>query len=308
MPSYQNSDFYDCETNDTILLEPRLVEYIKKKKYFQENEIYNETLDKEFLITSNDMMKIRAYFRKDNNKKSYDPEKYKDFVEVLNSTFPSTDLKKDPRFDRFKIKQQLNKDAKIQRHNYGIISREYDMYRNDRPFASVYGNDFRKSQFHPNEWLNNKKKKKSVSFNETNTYVHPKSIYNGYLAKESLSKSNNNSFEKELTVDNDPYSVDAIIGKLNNYNHTIPKKYNKKDIEINYKSIPCIEKNELKDINIDTYVRFGETPSRKSKSLGYPNPAEHYFEYISPDIQDPDHVVNNRATSSRSFNKKTARL
>lgn len=337
MPSYQNSDYYDCYTNDKITLEPRLMEYIKKKKYFQENRIDNDTLDKEFAITDNDLMKIRSYFRKDSSKKTkmYDPEKYKDFVDATDSSFPSSEFKKDHRFDRLKIKQQRNKDAKIQRHNYCIISGEYDMYRNDRPFASAYGDDFAKSSFHPRDWFQNSKdiadeedwndnvanrrttqkvKPKRVSFQESNTYVHPKSTYNGYLARET-------------SIKHDPYSIDAIIGELDSYKNKVSKRYestgtfdfetkttvpnnrysNKREIETNYRSVPQMHAGGLRNMDVDTYVRFGETPSRGSKSLGYPNPVEHYFGYISPDIQDPDHVVNNRGVSSRSFNKNTAR-
>lgn len=298
MPSYQGKDFfYDCSANDDISLDPRLVEYINKKKYFQEHNIHATTLDKEYGITGNDVMKIRSYLRGDQKrKKADDPEKYQDLVDPTEATFPSNELK-DPRFERYKIKQQKNKDAKIQRHNYGVISGEYDMYRNDRPFASAYGDDFSKSAFHPQEWFQDSKPPgKKVSFHETNTYVNPKSTHNGYLAR-------------ELSIEHDPYSVDAMIGKLDNYKHKVSQMRNPSEAFDTPKltSNKKIMDNKQRNIDVDTYIKFGDT-STKSKTIGYPNPVEHYFGYISRDIQDPDHVVNPRAIPTRIRNKATARL
>lgn len=61
------------------------------------------------------------------------------------------------------------------------------------------------------------------------------------------------------------------------------------------------------DIDVDTYVRFGTTPSRGAKSIGYPNPADHYFNFIDDSFQHPDNVVNSRGVDARAANKKSAR-
>jgi hypothetical protein len=81
----------------------------------------------------------------------------------------------------------------------------------------------------------------------------------------------------------------------------------KRELENNYRAVPYMSGPGNRDIDVDTFVRFGSTPSRGAKSLGYPNPIEHYFDYISNDIQDPNHVVNRRGLPSRMFNKETAR-
>jgi hypothetical protein len=327
---YNDNELYDCEKSDEILLEPRLIEYIKKKKYFQENGIDVHNLERDFGISEMDMLRVRSYLRGDKKSNT----KHEDLIDPTDADFPSAHLKKDTRFERMKVKQKRTKDAQTQRHNYGLINRGFDMFRDDRPFASAYGDDFRKSDFHPDQWFQNSRKvaenekmnenvaeiynnKKSLS--KSNVYngsskVHPKSLYNGYVKSE---------------IKNDPHSVDAIIGELDSYKNRISKKSNdmhsgsqnemdfdykivmpnnrssnKRECENNYRAVPFMQGDSIRDIDVDTYMRFGTTPSRGAKSLGYPNPAEHYFGYISNDIQDPNHVVMNRGLPSRELNKQ----
>ena len=81
------ADYYDCTKDDEISLEPRLGEYLKKKKYFKENGIESDTLEQEYYITNKDMQKIRAYLRGD---KCTDNNKYQDYVDPTKSDFPSS--------------------------------------------------------------------------------------------------------------------------------------------------------------------------------------------------------------------------
>ena len=339
--SYEDSDFYDCSKDDDIMLDPRLSEYLKKKRYFRDNGIEMHQLEKEFNITDKDSMRIRAYFRGDN--KNYNNTKHQDLIDPIEADFPSSKFKKDARLDRIKKKQVMEEEASNQRKNYGLMNRGYDMYRSDRPFASAYGDDFKKSEFHPkqwfeesnrdefdshsNEWFQNSRdanndwnphvardNKPKKSFSKSNTYTNPRSKYNGYLPNES-------------SISHDPHSIDSIIGELDSYAHKVNSPYgrlnemdldhkvvlpngncsNRRETENNYRSVPYMSGVGNRDIDVDTFVRFGTTPSRGSKSLGYPNPIEHHFDYISDDIQNPDHVVNERGLPSRMFNKETAR-
>ena len=75
--------------------------------------------------------------------------------------------------------------------------------------------------------------------------------------------------------------------------------------EAEYNAVPFMGSNNGfdRDIGVDTYMKFGTTPFRSGKSLGYPSTIEHSFNYISPDIQDPNHVVSERGIPSRGFNK-----
>jgi len=205
------------------------------------------------------------------------------------------------------------------------------MYRNDRPFASAFGDDFNSTTFHPRQWFGNSKdiaKKEKwnpmvatldgeidysqESLHESNTYVHPKSTYNGYLARNSK-------------IENDPNSLDAIMGRLDRYRNKVETPYQsqnqmdldtkvvipnqrchgKKESENTYQSVPYMQGNS-RDIDVDTFVRL-RAGTRNSKSVGYPNPVEHYYNFISDDIQRPEHTVNMRGIPSRALNKQTAR-
>lgn len=308
--SYLDSDYYDCNKSDDLMMEPRLMEYIKKKKFYKENGIEIDFLDKEFQITKQDMVRLKAYLRGD--KKTIDEDVHKDYIDPSKSSFPSGEFKKDPRFDRVKIKQQKEAEAQEQRHDYGVISKGYDMYRDDRPFASASGNDFKKSDFNPNDWFKSSKdemrrqneKPPKNSFSRSNTYTNPKSSYNSYLSSDT-------------TVQDDKHSIDAIIGQLQSYSKRdddFGDRGRKKENENSYQAVPFMQNgqngvrdNLSRDIEVDTYMRFGTTPLRAGKSLGYASTAEHSFSYISPDIQNPDHVVMDRGVPSRAFNKETAR-
>lgn len=314
--SYEGTDYYDCTKNDEMMMEPRLIEYMNKKKYYKENGIQSDVLDQQYSISKNDITRIKNYLR--GEKDITNNEIHRDFIDPTKSSFPSNEFKKDVRMDRIKAKQQKEHDAKEQRHDYSVISKSYDMYRSDRPFASALGNDFTKSQFDPNSWLKNSKdeitenynvKEKSKlkkSFSQTNTYINPRSAYNGYLENNTIINENDNK-----------HTIDEIIGRLDSYADK-DKKYNrfsnKKENENNYQAIPFMKNGEngvtnnlSHDIDVDTMMRFGTTPLRAGKSLGYKNVAEHSFSYITPDIQNPDHHVMDRGLSSRAFNKEFAR-
>jgi hypothetical protein len=305
------SNMFDCSKDDDITIEPRLLEYIRKKKYYSDNNINTESLDRDYSITQNDMLKIRGFLRGDKN--VYNMVKQQDFIDTTQSMFPSEKLKKDPRFGRLKQKQQKDSDALNYKNNYGTISRTYDMYRKDRPFASAMGNDFSKSDFHPNQWLNDSKEEKimnpnvanfdnnSNSLSMNNTYVHPRSKNNGYLGE-------------NVRIENDRKTVDDMIGKLTNYKNKVDNKgYMSKfmdtdkfrETEVNYIPMPLMNGSSMADVDVDTYVRYGTTPSRGGKSLGYPNPIEHYFDYVSNDHQLPQHTVSNRGMPSRAYNKES---
>ena len=59
-----------AQTEDTsIMIEPRLLEFITKQKYYEENNIMPTIpLEKEYRITDQDIIKIRGFYRGDKNK------------------------------------------------------------------------------------------------------------------------------------------------------------------------------------------------------------------------------------------------
>lgn len=351
MTSFEGSDYYDCNKKDKISIEPRLLEYINKKKYYKQNSIESDTLERDYNISDYDKLRIKAYLKGDRDKNL----RFQDYVDTSQSYFPSDLLKADPRFDRIKKKQQKTKEAQQQRHNYGDISDTYDMYRNDRPFASAFGDDFRQSDFHPRDWFNDNQnvrnsddwyqnaKKLGVGnwfqntkdidaedynkyalkqphvrrgsgkhrdFNQLNTYEQPHSRYNGRLP-----------YGNELPNNN---SIDSILGEMNTMHNKydrMEQRENEFDYEYNtikpnvrgrkgfsqensYNQMPYMGgMRGERDTSVENFVKFGSL-TRGTKSNGYPNPVNHYFDYITPDIQDARHVVMDRGLPSRSLNRE----
>ncbi|AYV84843.1 MAG: hypothetical protein Hyperionvirus44_1 [Hyperionvirus sp.] len=72
-------------------------------------------------------------------------------------------------------------------------------------------------------------------------------------------------------------------------------------------SVPRVGKREgLRDVRRESNLQNSQ-PTRVGKSIGYPNPSEHYFDYIDDDIQDPNNVVFERGRNTRSDNYSVAR-
>jgi len=335
---YYSSSYSDFSKDDEINLEPRLVEYLKKKKYNKKFGIEFSNLEKDYNITDSDIIRIRSHFRGDIK----GTIRTSDYIDPSGASFPSNNFKKDERFDRIKKKQETEANAKVQKNNYGLINKGFDMYRDDRPFASASGDDFKTKNINPKEWLQNSRESSSEMWNpystddmnnnfdrvdkfnpnnrktsmyETNTYVHPKSVYNGYLQRNSK-------------LEDDPHSIDAIIGKMDTYRNKVntgfqqenqmdldtkviiqnPRCGGKKESENTYQAVPLMMNgyDNNSNIDVDTYVRMN-AGKYHNKSVGYPNPVDHYFNFISNDIQQPDHVVNMRGIPSRLLNKQIAR-
>lgn len=291
-----------------LSLEPRLKEYLKIKKYNKIHGITTNKPEKDFNITKFDIETIKNF--KLNEKKQ---NMFKDEITHQITHFPSEKLQSDPRLEKIKKKQQRDKDALYQRQKYDIISKSFDMYRDDRNFASAYGNDF-KSRFNPNVWMEDVKtdnfddvnkeqieymKKRSSNTNKSKDNVKPTISYNNYL-----------SYNCDNLNDNYDYSLNSIIQNLDKFNNNV-KKYDK-SCDLNYyenNSSQMISKNEkyLKDINTENYLCYGDGNTRGQKSLGYPNPVEHYFQFISNDISSPEHTVFEPGMPSRLYNKDIAK-
>ena len=44
--SYLGTDYYDCNKNDELMLDPRLAEYVKKRQYYKEHDLETKFLQK----------------------------------------------------------------------------------------------------------------------------------------------------------------------------------------------------------------------------------------------------------------------
>ena len=90
----------------TMSLEPRLQEYLSKRKFYKKNDIKPPvSLDEQFLITNNDKIILKKFLRNDNDIYGIKTgEKHMDLVDGSNQHFPSSELHNDPRLQKLKDK------------------------------------------------------------------------------------------------------------------------------------------------------------------------------------------------------------
>lgn len=312
-----------------ISLEPRLQEYINKKKQYKLNKVQPSVpLEKEFNITREDMQVVNNYmkgyeiseqnFSISNLHASNDNvSKYSD----LNSAFQDNasikktrqNLKDDPRLLKMKEKIEKDKVNIKQRDNY-----EYFDFTPSLNIPENVNNDNRKQdRFLELDYDLTKHHTQHYDKNNMRKYNNPPKIqyktFNPYGLTEKEfpfeQKDNLNINKVQVYTDkiDDTYQFESELDT--EHKVVIPAMYYKNQ---RYNSREnCDNPNEIRmrDINFDDYLR-NSNPTRKTKSIGYRNPVEHYFNYISEDIQDPKHIVMDFPRGgevTRQYNKQNAR-
>jgi hypothetical protein len=265
--SKKNNDYnkYNC---NGILLEPRLQEYIKKKKYYKSNNIQpGVPLEKEFDITQEDINLIKNL--KSGNKNIYDNDAQEKLYIKSNDNFdiktgfldPDEMYKADPRYKNYLVKKQREQQAIDERYAYGVPKNSREDLREKKPSSKLTNipRDLRLYNRQPNDPFDLKKEKVSQSVHELQTYS-------------------------------------SKLNKMNNLKRDI------RDVGLEA-TIQCGTSTRLNpNAQIDP-----NTITRGKKSLGYENPFEHYFGYIDDDVQDPDHLVMDRGYASRLDNHNAGR-
>jgi hypothetical protein len=326
-------DFSDAICNDGIMLEPRLMEYINRKKIYNNNDIEtSNSLEKIYAISSDDKKRIKKYLKgkrnlytrtKLNNDSHFiDPDNHVDGFD--------NDFKKDPRYKRLKKKMKKQRDAQNQRYNYSDFNHKYESKITKTPYDNL-DRDNTSNKF--NNYLLDSDDEDEI-YNNPNQLFHPERRSN--MTYHSQPRISNNRLLNRQIGDNSssiPYSHDTtkIIGDLDTYSSRVNNRINNRIFDDrstldfdsksvipkintnrkrgnynNYMSVPKMCGNGERNIDMDNYIHYGVN-SRASKSIGYKNPVEHYFQYIDSDIQHPDHVVNDRGYPSRLNNKRKAR-
>ena len=312
-------DFKNIDLDNNLTFEPRLQEYLKRISNYQRNNIQpSSNLEKEFNITREDKLKIKAFLS--GKKDIYSLESHDKYTDNANTGFAIKydDYKNDPRYERLQKKIQRDKDAINNKYSYGtgsaIIGCTTPYKTNMSNFIS--DNDYRLKQeknhfldskpFISDHYLNVRNNKNDRTYN----LFPPEIQYN-----QSLHYSQDQDAINELPHN---HKVDELIGKLDSYRqHTNTIYQHSADMDIENKvSIPCVNSNNRKYLNTNQYQAvplkgngvnlIGGTrdvdienqlmkglpeQNAKFKSLGYPNYSDHSFQYISKDIQDPNHVV-----------------
>ena len=324
--------------NDTNLdLEPRLVEYLKRKKFYEEQDINTVSLERQYQISKQDLKIISEYQNKDNNicnsgerqyiqrrVKNYDENT--DLIDCSKARFPSNDIV-DTRLERINEKMKRERDASRHKFNTDNLKDSYDMY--SRNFSSTTSKDFDNefsldnvrdemnstltSNFEANSPSN---VHELINPSTTNHYNAPKPKIQNHYAPQ-IQYNQRQQFQR-------PGNQDKQFNFGSGYTYRKPEtpqfqRGNTFDIDnkVNIPTNNCRKSDlnalyynvgggEMKNIDYENYVKYGY-PTSKARSLGFENPAEHAFHFIDSDIQDPKHVIFDRPISSRLDNKATAK-
>lgn len=372
---------YDDAFNiNSIQLEPRLQEYMRRKRFNEENYIEPSIPEEqEFCITPYDLKTIKRYRQgKDklysSKRLASDPRFVKPDVASFDDDKFENDFKKDPRYQRIQRKMQSHKDAKKQISNYEGIDEDYQIFhqsnpydlkpaRNDSRIAKPYsnpgndeidadsydgpddlhGNAFddmtmmdsrdlvlassrpqKRTQNRENtRYLDNARGKYCYSPNQRSTnplayHTTPKIAYHQRLSQDREQVNGGLEHSRDLG---------DIIGNLDKYNKHLnnsydyvnseadldtrtftpgQRTYSRREQVSGYQSVPFQYGNGLMDVSLEDSMRGGIRDSSR-KSVGFKNPFEHHFSYISGDISDYRHTVQMYPQSSRGENREIAR-
>ena len=317
-------DFKNIDLDNNLTFEPRLQEYLKKLTNYKKNNIEpSSNLEREFNITREDKLKIKAFLSGKKDIYSIDSQDKYTPNEDTGFAIKFDDYKKDPRYERMQQKIQRDKDANNNKYSYGNGSEITGCISNTSNTSktgniSNFMNDieYQKNQ-EANQFLDAKPFVSDHYLNVRNN----KNVrtYEAFPPKIQYRQKLHYSQDQDArNVIPHEHNVDDLIGKLDSYrNHTNTIYQYSADMDTENKiSIPNINSNNKKYLNTSNYQAvplrgngvnlIGGTrdvdlenclmkglPERnaKFKSLGYPNYSDHSFQYISKDIQDPNHTV-----------------
>ena len=239
----------NCMRNNSannITLEPRLEEYMNRKRVLVRNNTHDTTLEKSYNITKDDIKLIKAYRAERNSNKnncstildSNTFGNFENFIEVdVAEPKPSDSNVYDKRFDRVQKKMQRDRDANANRIDTSNLSRNYDLFGKST-FSSAIGNDTynefdeafkRGTNLTQNIMVNSRDETQFNPYilqppsNSTQTHYQPRIQYNQRVYNDQY-----DSYSKhESSLDNIIGSVDTYRNKLNNDNNYNPdSQYN----------------------------------------------------------------------------------
>ncbi len=299
-------DFRNIELQNNLTLEPRLQEYWKKMQYFKQNNIVpSMNLEKEFSITNEDKMKLKYFLT--GRRDIYSPQNQDYFTEPSNTGFQIKyeDYKKDPRYERLQKKLQRERDAVDNKYSYSKSPELNGFTQNNKSINYLTDEQYAKQEV-KKHFLDdippyNSDYALNVRKNSQRVYdsYQPKIQYKQYLPYKQTEDSRElphehnldsliNQLDKYREHTNTIYQYSGDMDNLNKFSN----QYNQK-----YQAVPLRTHNTnlvggTRDIDSQNCTTRG-LPERnaKAKSLGYPNYADHSFQFISDDIQDANHVV-----------------
>jgi hypothetical protein len=306
-----------------------LLEYLRKKETYDELNISpNVPIEQEFQISKRDIKTIKQYYKNQKINQSHcwsDNDNYLQQPSIntsnlLDEQFQDgflTDTNQDPKFDELFQKSQKD----VQRRNNQRTAQynrqsDNDYIIHDYKNTSCYDRhmqDTGNAGYYNKYELNTYNKVPNINYHNV--------IPNSQSLDQNKYKKHNKKYNKDMK---------KIIGEYDEYGKQITPLFEqqgemdtqykmnfpscsskgKKHIDSSkYKAMPYMGWGEqVRDVDTENELVRGMTDS-KAKSFGYDNLFEHNFDYISEDIQHPDHVVMpfpRGGEDSRRWNKESA--
>lgn len=379
-------DYEEAFNIGSIQLEPRLQEYLRRKKFNEENDIEpSVSEEKDFCITPHDLRIIKRF--KQGKTKLYtskrlarDPHFIKPDTNSFEDMNAEDEFKKDPRYKRLQKKLQSHKEAQKQIRNLDGIDQDYTIFHQTNPYdsepnkrpqriakpyddpndksydnishdgspndeimmdsrdlvlgptrpvkkvnrvgaRSSFSNDHNKTTNFSEEYEDDNRGRYCYSPNQRsknfNTYHHPPRIaYKQRLTHEQVSGGmdhsrdlndvigNLDTYNKHL---NDTYDYVQSDADLDTHTFTPGARTNtRRETPSSYQAIPFRYGDGLLDVSMEDALRGGIRDSSK-KTVGFRNPFENQFDYISPDVSDYRHTVQMWPQNTRGQNREIAR-
>lgn len=250
--------------------EPRIVEYLKKKELYKKNNIEPPfNMEKEFGITDEEFESMSG--KKIVNNSSLN----------LTNEFQikHDDFKNDPRFAKLQKRIQRDKDATQQRYTSNLFNnRDYTLMENIKTENNQNQEMFLDQKPYMSDYYLNVSRENKRIYKNTPSRIQYKSYHNW-----GTSNLEHNS------------DLNPVINDITNYDNKANKNINNK-LHLN---------NITRDNNYEmenTIINGLPERDQNFKSLGFPSSTEYNYDYISKEIQNPDHIIMPFPRPSRSLN------
>ena len=296
-PEENTTQNINCKGN--IMLEPRLQEYMKKRKYYKKNDILPiVSLEKEFSITNVDKKLLKEFLRGNTN--VYKQDQYERIISEKKKerSFPSSTYKEDPRV--IKIEKQ-NMDVPLNRGMF-VPDKKKGYYEDPvKPTKRILdGRDFTDKNF----------KGFDIGTSRFNPTIDPRidpgpethdkcnsqyrigdgSVYDScaYSKKDKPKGGFPNNVNPT-----DPHETYLNLDLLDEYVDNmdrIQEKPSKKKIK-EHPDAKLFNKLQRMDTKLESELIRGMPSMRpRNRSYGYRDVFENQFDYIDPDFQNPDNT------------------
>jgi len=324
-------------------LEPRLQEYMAKKKYYIDNDIEPSVpLEKQFQITPMDIKIIKSYARGNTNVYDKVAKKYqKEGPSRKKYTFPSKELMNDKRIQQL---QGISRDAPVNRGMFvpdrrGRYYEDMETTNNNDQMLFARGFNKGETRFQPridpkiDPGLETHSKYESQFRIPPNPYIRETDPdpRNKHIISDLHNRQNRQ--EQQNKLQQDKLEEEQALKQLNQYYYNeIPKYSAASDMDTRHKVvIPNMGSTSKSDLDYSNYrlenyfdnndntmnselesdlVRGMPTTRTHNRSYGYRNPQENYYDFVDPDFNNPAHTVESWArggAATRLDNKTIAK-